>query len=147
MAQPKWKNSKAKQRAKRKGTSMADAPVKDFRDKKVDEHPIRGVAVYESIKGKSGGKTRNWSKLFEDSNEIVWAFDSGSEDTYNMVAKKPGGQWLLRFEKVENGLAVDGTQILSMKSNKREARAEAVELMRNHQSMQRLESYFPGIGL
>jgi len=120
---------------------MADAPVKEFRDKKVDEHPMQGMAIYKTQKRKSGGKIKNWTKIIEDSDQMVWAFDSGSEDTYNMVAKKRNsGLWTLRIEKVRDGLAVDGSQSIGDAPNKRQAKAKAVDKMRNLQTASRLEN-------
>ncbi|MFB6144294.1 MAG: hypothetical protein ABEJ98_03190 [Candidatus Nanohaloarchaea archaeon] len=148
MAQPKWKSAEAKQKAKRNGNSMADAPVKDFRDEKVDEHPMQGMAIYETQERNSGGKIKNWTKLVEQRGEMSWSFDTGSEDTYNMVAKKDGdGVWHLFFEKVRNGSPVDATSDVATRTNKREARAKAVDIMRQEQSAKRLEGRFPGIGL
>lgn len=47
MPQPKWKADRFKKQAEAHWSTVPEYEVKSNQDKKVDEHPHKGVAIYD----------------------------------------------------------------------------------------------------
>lgn len=47
MSEPKWKSVKAQEHAEAHWSTVPDYDVVDDGDRKVDEHPHKGVAIYD----------------------------------------------------------------------------------------------------